>query len=105
MLFPLVALFHILLLLWTSWSDRTSPFPGMEWLEVLWMAGYTFFWLAVCDLRKWGLFGYVLITFADILLFLAVRNKWISATDCYSNLRGIDAIFSVILLFFYKRFR
>jgi len=34
MLFPLVALFHVLWLLFTIWDDRNEPFPGIVWLEV-----------------------------------------------------------------------
>lgn len=104
MLFPLVGLFHILWLLWTIWDDRHVPFPGIEWLQVLWIMAYTFFWLAACDMRKWGAFGYIVLTILDTSLYLAARNHKVS--ELYmSNLFLIDGLFSFFLLFYYKRFR
>src|SRR4051812_28888626 len=73
-LFPLVGLAHILWLLWTIWNDRYVPFGGIEWLQVLWLLGYTVCWLAASDMRKWGALGYMLLTLLNIILFLTVKN-------------------------------
>jgi hypothetical protein len=104
MLFPLVGVFHIFWLLLTVWSDRHEPFPGIVWLEVLWMAGYTIFWIAVCDLRKWGANGYIFLTLLNASLYLAIRSGKLSR-DYLSNMFLLDGLFSVFLVFYYKRFR
>lgn len=103
MLFPLVGLFHVLWLLWTIWSDHTAPFPGIEWLQVLWMAGYTLFWLAACDLHKWGALGYIVLTLINASLYLAIRNNSLSILYM-SNIFLIDGLFSVFLVFYYRKF-
>jgi len=103
MLFPLVALFHVLWFLWTLWDDRTAPFPAIEWLQVLWMAGYALFWIAACDMRKWGALGYIVLTIVDAALYLAIRNGHISVLYM-SNMFLLDGLFSVFLLFYYKKF-
>ncbi len=102
-LFPLVGLFHILWLLWIVWTDRQVPVNNIEWLQVLWMVGYTTFWIAASDFRKWGALGYIGLTLVNATLFLAVKN--INNRELYmSNIFLLDGLFSFFLLFFYKRF-
>ena len=103
-LFPLIGLFHILWLLWTIWDDHHIPFPGIVWLEVLWMIGYTTFWIAACDFRKWGASGYIFLTLLNAALYLAIMNGKVSR-DYLSNMFLLDGLFSVFLVFYYKRFR
>ncbi len=103
-LFPAVGLFHVLWLLWTIWDDRSLHFPGIEWLQVLWLAGYTLFWLAACDFRKWGATGYIILTLINASIYLAVRNSKLSVLYM-SNMFLLDGLFSVFLVFYYKRFR
>jgi hypothetical protein len=102
--FPLIALFHVLWLLWTIWDDRHVPFPGIVWLEVLWMTGYTLFWIGACDLRKWGALGYIFLTLFNASIYLAITNHKIPR-DYLSNMFLLDGLFSVFLVFYYKRFR
>ena len=101
--FPLIGLFHLLLLLWTVWDDRKEPFD-IVWLEVAWLVGYTFFWIAACDLRKWGAMGYFLLTLLNISLYLATRNHKIPQ-GYFSNMFLLDGLFSIFLLFSYKKLR
>ena len=103
MLFPFIALFHVLFIFWIVWSDRNAPFPGIEWLELVWMTGYTLFWLAACDLRKWGAQGYIVMALLNTGLFLAARNRMIS-TSYVSNMFIIDLLFSFFLVYYYKIF-
>ena len=103
MLFPLVGLVHVLWLVWTIWDDRSAPFPGIEWLQVLWMAAYTVFWIAACDLRKWGALGYIVLTLINASLYLAIRNGHLSIMYM-SNIFLIDGLFSVFLVFYYRKF-
>jgi hypothetical protein len=103
-LFPLVGLFHILMLGWVIWDDRFLSFPGIEWLQVLWLVGYTVCWIAICDLRKWGAIGYIALTAVNVALQFAVRSgkvSWIYT----SNLELIDVFLCLFLFLYYKLFR
>ena len=103
MLFPFVALFHILWLAWILWDDRFLPFPGIEWLQIVWLSAFTFFWLAVCDLRKWGAMGYCALTLIDIAIhYLAGKNH--VRLEYQSNLFMIDGLLCLFLVFYYKKF-
>jgi len=103
-LFPLVALVHVLWLAWVIWGNRHSPINGLEWLQALWMLGYSVFWIGACDYRKWGALGYITLTIVNLVLFLFVKN--INDRDLYmSPIFLIDDLFCFFLLFFYKRFR
>jgi hypothetical protein len=90
---PFIAAAHLFWLLWTIW---------MLWLQVGWMLGYTIFWIAACDLRRWGAIGYILLTVLNTSIFLGVKS--IYTRDIYtSNLFILDALFSFYLVFFYRR--
>ena len=104
MLFPMVGLFHVLWLVWIIWDDRSVLFQSIIWLQVLWLAGYTIFWIGVCDLRKWAAIGYILLTVLSISVYIAVKNHILSATYI-SDIFSIDVLFSFILLYYYKLFR
>ncbi len=103
-MFPLVGLFHVLWLLWTVWDDRLVPFPGIEWLQVLWMFVYTLFWIAACDMRKWGALGYIALTLINLSFNFAVKNNKVSILYM-SNMFLLDGIFSLFLIYYYKIFR
>jgi hypothetical protein len=102
-LFPLVALFHILWLLWTIWSDRAVPFPDVAWLEVLWMVCYTVFWIGACDFKKWAAVGYILTMLLNASLYLAISNGKLSR-EYMSNMFLLDGLFAFFLVFYFKRF-
>lgn len=101
-LFPMVGGFHLLWLVWTFITDIGMPFPDLIWLEVLWMAAYTFFWLAVCDMKRWAAVGYITVTLLNACVYLAVYNGKLSR-DYMSNMFLMDGLFSVVLLYYYKR--
>jgi hypothetical protein len=103
MLFPLVGLFHVLWLVRTVWTMRHAPLGGIEYLQVLWMLGYTIFWIGICDLRKWAALGYMAITILNFILFFSLKN--IYDKDLFtSSLFLIDGLFSFFVLFYYKKF-
>lgn len=103
-LFPLVGLFHVLWLLLSIWSFHAEPFPSLPWLQVLWQVGYAFFWLAASDLRKWGALGYIVLTLINATIYFAVINSK-APREYMSGMFLLDGLFSVFLLFYYKRFR
>ena len=103
LLFPIVGLFHILWLVWTIWDDRKEPLD-LAWLQVLWMAGYTFFWIAICDLKRWGAMGYFVLTILNTSIYLAARNHKLDQIYI-STLFLVDGLFSFFVLVYYKRLR
>ncbi len=104
MLFPLVGLFHVLWLVYTVWTFRDVPFPGITWLEVVWLLAYTTFWLAACDLRKWGAIGYIALAVINTSIYF-LQGKPAHTTDYLSNLFELDVLFSFGLLYYFKKFR
>ena len=103
LLFPLVALFHIVLLVYTIWAERNVPLFAIEWLQPLWMLAYTAFWLYVCDMRRWAAIGYLVTTSLNLALLLALKGE---QRELITNaLFPIDVLFSFFVLFFYKRFQ
>ena len=102
-LFPLVALFHMLWLVWTIVTMKGVPF-GIDWLRLAWMLAYTFFWIGASDMRKWAALAYMGLTMLNFILFFSLKS--IYDKDVYSSsLFLIDGLFSFFLLVYYKRFR
>ncbi|MBC7553583.1 MAG: hypothetical protein H7257_06350 [Taibaiella sp.] len=99
---PLVALAHIVALLFTVWQLVKVP-SWIEWLNLLWMVAYTIFWLGATAMRKWGVWGYVGVTAVNIMLFWYLRADP-HQNDYLSSLFLFDILFSFFLLLYYKRF-
>lgn len=104
LLFPLVAIGHIFWLLLTIKGDIHEPLSSIVWLDVLWLLGYTTFWLAACDLRRWGAHGYIFLTLLNLTIWMATKSGKIPQ-GYQSNMFLIDDLFSVFIMFYYKRFR
>lgn len=103
-LFPMVALFHVALLvlaLW-SWRDVLND-PAIYW-TITGLAVYTVLWFAVCDVRKWAGTAYILLTALCIAaqFLLAKSGLWHDVTEYYFP---INALLSFFVLFYYKRLR
>ncbi|HEY1032747.1 MAG TPA: hypothetical protein VGD89_13300 [Flavipsychrobacter sp.] len=98
-LFPLVALFHIAGLLFTIYNASSEPITSLIWLQVLWMAGYTFAWIFCCAMKRWAAYTYIAITTASLLLHFLVKDPMY-----HSTMFLIDAIFAMILMAYIKRF-
>ena len=104
LLFPFVAAFHILGLVWILYSVRTAPFLGAEWLQVAYMLVYCICWLGACNLNKKFALGYMAITLLNTILYLSLKGNY--NKDIFtSSLFPVDCIFSFFLLFFYKKFQ
>ncbi len=101
--FPLVALFHVVLLLLSLYS-MMQQFGTSTGISVLWMLAYTTSWIATTDMRKWGAMSYVVITVVGIVIFLTAkqRSTWISyETPMFIS----DMLFCFFIMFYFKRFR
>jgi len=101
-IFPWVALFHFVMLVYQLWLYHDSPFPSIDWLQPGWMLAYTMLWLFVCDMRKWAALSYIAISMLNLLLYLNVMGVQLNIYS--SPIYLIDILFSFFLLFFYKRF-
>src|SRR5579872_4666902 len=98
--FPLVGLAHVLWLLWIIWTNRNVPINNIEWLQALWMLGYIVFWIAICDYRRWGVWGYLALTILNASLFLTIKN--INTRELYmSPIFLFDELFCFLSLLFY----
>ncbi len=102
-LFPSVVLFHILWLLGAVWSCVQQPTIGMG-LNVIWMIGYTAFWIGVSDQKKWGAFGYIGLTVINIIMYLSFKSHYDRAMYM-SSLFLIDILFCFFIMFYFKRFK
>lgn len=101
-LLPLVGIAHIVGFIYVLWECRNVEGLSTLWLQPLWMLGYTFFWLACCNLKRWGVYGYLALTIANTLIYVTADS--ISTRSAYtSNLFLFDIVFSFFLIIYYKR--
>ena len=102
MLFPWVALFHITMLGFIVWLYRDVPVMSLAWLQPLWLLCYTICWLAICDLRRWGAYGYLALTSINLILYATVSNAMLK--ELYTSpLFLIDVVFCLFILFYFRR--
>ena len=97
-LFPWVALFHVLMLVYSVFIFSDEPFPSLGWLQPLWLLGFTVCWLYVCDLRKWAAYGYILLTCANMIIYFVLLHS--PDRDFYtSSFPFIYAFFAFFILY------
>ncbi len=103
-IFPWVALFHVVMLGYVTWLFHADPLFSAGWLQPLWLLGYTVCWIFICDLRRWAAYGYLLLTSANLLLYAVCKD--LVAREIYtSSLLLIDVGFCFFILFFFRRFK
>jgi hypothetical protein len=102
--FPLVALFHLVCLAMALVSLARFPTGTAVRINALWLAGYTLFWLAATAMRRWGAWGYLLLTIVNIMLFYSLTNSSDKNTFV-SSLFLLDILFAFFLLLHYKKLR
>ncbi len=97
---PVIGFAHLVGLVYVCVNDLGSI---IEMLQIVWMLAYTLCWLAACDLRKWGAWGYIALTILNACIYLSIKD--VGTRDLYmSNLFLADDAFSALLLFFFSRF-
>lgn len=104
MVFPLVALFHIILFVITLVTFVQQPALATG-LNCLWMLGYTTFWLGTTAMRKWGAMGYVLVTAANVVTWYGLQSDPMRQGLYTSSIFLVDLIFSFFVIIYYRRFR
>jgi len=102
-LFPWVALFHLVMLCYGVWNFREFPFPSVYWIPNLWLLAFFVCWLFVCDLRKWAAWGYIALTALSLLLryLLKYESEVVVYTPTFPI---VFILFSFFILFYFRRF-
>jgi hypothetical protein len=98
-MFPLVALFHMLMLAFSIYNASSEPLSSLIWLQPLWMVAYTIAWVFVCGMKKWAALAYILLTALNVLLYFVASDLYVS------SLFLMDVVFSMILMAYYKHFK
>lgn len=108
--FPYIAIFHVLvglLVLLINWGDPIGTFI----IDLLWVAAFSFCWFFLCDLKKWAAISYILLTVANILIFLYIQFNYdvqLVKEDLWATYVSVMLIpgllFSFFVLFFFRRF-
>lgn len=104
MLFPWVALFHLVLCCISIWIYRTEPFPSVGWLQPLWIVASTVVWVFICDMKRWAAYSYVFLTSLSLLLRFLLKMDVTEISLYSSALFPMDVIFSFFVLYYFRRF-
>ncbi len=102
-LFPLAALYHVVMLAYSVHTYSSEPFPSKGWVQPLWMLCYTVAWLFVSDMKRWAALTYLGLTTLNLVLRFALTD--INQLSYYTDtLFPIDVLFTFFVMFYFKRF-
>lgn len=99
-IFPLVALFHIVCLGYVVISMADVLNSPIAWINISWTIAYTITWLSATALKKIGATIYILLTMIDLVLAYFAHSLMYT-----SSLVIFSLIFSIIILVFYKKMK
>lgn len=124
-IFPLIALFHIGLLLYVCFTWFTPGVSWWFWLRPVVLALYTWFWIGACYLRKREATAYLILTiimvtfyyfgpgggnnldgqsiFGDAYNQLVLLHR--SVADILLDPLPANILFSFIILLYYRRMK
>ncbi len=103
MVFPLVALFHVGMLVYTVVQFTGEPFPSAIWVQPLWWLAYTVSWIFVCDMKRWAALVYIALTTLNLILRFVVKDTiWLN--DFTDALFPADVLFTFFVMFYFRRF-
>lgn len=101
--FPLIALFHVGLLLYLVYDTIVDPVYSGIMAQPVIMLLYTAAWLFVCDMKKWAALVYIALTTLNLLVrFLVVDPSLLN--NYTDTLFPADVLFTFFVMFYYKRF-
>lgn len=100
--FPLVALFHIGLLLYMVYNNVSDPVNGMIWVQPAILLIYTICWLWVCDMKKMAVLAYMGITTVNLVARMVVTDEMMRVYFL-DALFPADIIFTIITALYYKK--
>jgi len=101
--FPWIALFHFVMIIMSVWSALMTPLLSEGWIQPVWAILFSFFWVFVCDLKKWAAYAYIFLTTLSLLLrfYLLSPSNAIIYSFCFYE---IIILFSFFILFYFKRY-
>lgn len=103
-LFPLVALFHVGLLIYLVYDTIVNPVLGGVMMQPVIMLAYTIAWLFACDMKRWAALLYIGLTSANLLVrFLIVDPQMIN--NFTDTLFPADVLFTFFVMFYFKKFQ
>lgn len=100
--FPVAVVFHLFLLL-RGFADLRDTFAE-NWPSLLWYAVAFVLSVFVLLMQRWAAIVYMLLTLVGVLL-ARVAHVPEFYRELGNTIFPFDAIYSAILLFFFKRFR
>jgi hypothetical protein len=98
-LFPMVALFHVGLLLYNIYTFADEPL----WTQMFWLLSFTISWIFVCDMKQWAAMVYIGLTTLNLMLRFFLKSE-ISLSNYTDALFPADVLFTFFLMFYFKRF-
>jgi len=103
-LFPLAALFHIIISLSAIFTLHPTPFSQRDWLRPFGMIAFTILSVLLCTMRKWTAMAYV--AFSILSLALLYFSKADSPEFIFGNsFFPFNIILSFFILLLFKRFK
>lgn len=102
-LFPLVALFHIGMLLYTTWQFSPEPFPSPVWVQPLWWLLYTISWIFICDMKRWAAMMYIGLTALNLVLRYVIKSS-VDLSNFTDAMFPVDVLFTFFVMFYFRRF-
>jgi hypothetical protein len=98
-LFPLAALFHVAMLVFSIYNASTEPLSSLIWLQPLWMLGYTVAWLFVCGMKRWAAYAYIAVATLSLGVHFFAKNELY-----HSSFFLLDVILAMMVMAYIKRF-
>ncbi|MCC6186691.1 MAG: hypothetical protein IT256_06020 [Chitinophagaceae bacterium] len=104
-IFPLVALFHLLMTLSAVYTLYPTPLQQIDWARPISLLVFTILAFSLCFLKKWAAIGYIILSMTCLGLLYNYPND-----DSIANIVGksnfpLSLIFSLFILLLYKKFR
>lgn len=99
LLFPMVALFHMGILVYNIYIYAAEPL----WIQLLWLLLYTVSWIFVCDLRRWASVVYMGLTTLNLLLRFILESPT-DLSNFTDAMFPADVLFTFFLMFYFKKF-
>lgn len=97
-MFPLVALFHFLVL-----GIEVFTFDALLWAQLVWKILFAITWLFICDLKRWAAFIYMTLTTANLFMRWLITNP--SIVNNYTDaLFPADVAFTFFVLIYFRKF-
>ena len=101
---PVIAVFHIGILLYFLYDMIVDPIGILVEGQVIVMVLYSFFWLFVCDLKKWAALSYMGLTTANLVVKMVASESVTRSLSMFlDTLFPADVLFTMIIMLYFKK--